>query len=317
MKFTKEILQIAANKGSQKVAEAMRTLSNYEAKIFASKAEFVPLKKAFTYLAPGKEESVIVYSAVTTAEGFSVLMVSQKDALVLADLLAMKTVGVSKRFTEMERSAVSEVLNVLSNSYVSSLVETAGLDLEFGPPCFIEPGGMEEIVKALKKEDVEDAIAVIFDTRIEIANYGLRARLAIIILTDGMITLEKSKDVNKNFKVLIADDSSFMRKMVRDILQESGFSKFVECGNGKECLKHFEAEKPDLITLDLIMPEMDGMEVLKKIGKKANIVVVSAVGQTHFMEEAKKYGAIDYITKPFDRRLVGEKIRQIANQLSK
>lgn len=110
--------------------------------------------------------------------------------------------------------------------------------------------------------------------------------------------------MNTKAKILIADDSAFMRKVLIDILTGEGFSDFIECGTGKECLDKFESEKPDLLLLDIIMPETDGLEVIKQIGKTANIIVVSAVGQDSMITEAKQNGAKGYLVKPFDKKQV-------------
>jgi two-component system, chemotaxis family, chemotaxis protein CheY len=110
--------------------------------------------------------------------------------------------------------------------------------------------------------------------------------------------------MNTKAKILVADDSAFMRKVLMDILKAAGFDSFVECGTGKECIAKFETEKPDLLLLDIIMPEMTGLEVLKQIGSKANTIIISAVGQESMMTEAKQHGAKGYIVKPFEKKLV-------------
>jgi len=110
-------------------------------------------------------------------------------------------------------------------------------------------------------------------------------------------------------KILVADDSQFMRTTLKDILTEDGH-EVIEAADGKEALEQFEAEKPDLILLDIIMPEVDGMEVLKKIGKTAKIIVISAVGQEKMVDDAKELGALDYIVKPFDNKKVLEVVKR-------
>ena len=110
-------------------------------------------------------------------------------------------------------------------------------------------------------------------------------------------------------KILIADDSSFMRNVLKDILSKEGHT-LIEAENGKEALAKFDAEKPNLVLLDIIMPEMDGIEVLKKIGATAKVVVISAVGQEKMVEEAKKLGALDYIVKPFENAQVLEAVKK-------
>ena len=111
-------------------------------------------------------------------------------------------------------------------------------------------------------------------------------------------------------KILIADDSQFMRKVLKDLLHDAGYIDLVECADGKECLAKYTSEKPDLVLLDIIMPEVDGIEVLKMIDKTAKVVVISAVGQEKMVEEAKKLGALDYIVKPFDNAQVLEAVKK-------
>ncbi|MDD4531485.1 MAG: response regulator [Candidatus Pacebacteria bacterium] len=112
-------------------------------------------------------------------------------------------------------------------------------------------------------------------------------------------------------KILIADDSAFMRKVLIDILTENGFSVFVECANGNEALEKFASEKPDLCLLDIIMPEKDGLEVIKEIGRQANIIVISAVGQDSMISEAKQNGAKGYLIKPFEKEQVVAEVKKI------
>ena len=108
-------------------------------------------------------------------------------------------------------------------------------------------------------------------------------------------------------KILIADDSLFMRRILKDILSDK--YTIVEAESGSKAEQQFKEEKPDLILLDIIMPEgeEEGIRVLQKIGKsnpKAKVVMISAVGQDSIIEECKKLGAVDYIVKPFDREEV-------------
>lgn len=117
--------------------------------------------------------------------------------------------------------------------------------------------------------------------------------------------------MNKDIKILIADDSAFMRKVLQGILEGMGFSHFIECGNGKECLEKCKSAKPDLILLDIIMPEVDGMEVLKKIGKTIKVLIISAVGQEGIIKEAKENGALGFIVKPFDNKKVVAEIEKV------
>jgi CheY-like chemotaxis protein len=104
-------------------------------------------------------------------------------------------------------------------------------------------------------------------------------------------------------KILIADDSSFMRNMIKDILRKTDH-QLLEAEDGEQAITIAQSDKPDLILLDIIMPNMDGIEVLKKLDKTIKIIVVSAIGQEKMLEEAKTFGAFAYIVKPFEEALL-------------
>ncbi len=113
-------------------------------------------------------------------------------------------------------------------------------------------------------------------------------------------------------RVLIVDDTNFMRKMLTDIISEH-YEVIGEAENGKEALKMMEKHDPDLITLDVIMPEMDGLEALPKIKEKnedQKIIMVTSVGQHEKVTEAMNKGASGYIIKPFDEEKVLEEIEK-------
>ena len=110
-------------------------------------------------------------------------------------------------------------------------------------------------------------------------------------------------------KILIADDSLFMRKVLKDILSRKSEYEIVEADSGARTDAQFKKEKPDLILLDIIMPEgeEEGLKVLKGIIKtdsNARVIMISAVGQDAMIKECKKIGARNYITKPFDAKQV-------------
>lgn len=102
-----------------------------------------------------------------------------------------------------------------------------------------------------------------------------------------------------------------MRKVLSDILVKNGYTDVVEAENGKVAIEKFGSEKPDLVLLDIIMPEVDGIGVLKEIMPKgAKAIVISAVGQDSMITQAKELGAIGYIIKPFDEAQVLEEIKK-------
>lgn len=102
--------------------------------------------------------------------------------------------------------------------------------------------------------------------------------------------------------VLIADDSAFMRMFVRRILEKGGFTVVGEAGNGIECIERYRESRPEIVTLDVTMPKLDGLQTLKaliELDPDAKVVMVSALGQEGVIEEAILNGARDFIVKPF------------------
>lgn len=117
--------------------------------------------------------------------------------------------------------------------------------------------------------------------------------------------------MNKAIKVLIVDNSILIKKVLKEILQEAGFTNLIEASNGREALEKYHAEKPDLILLDIIMPEVDGIAVVKEIGQEANVIMVSAIGQENVIKKATDYGAKGYLVKPFDKDKMLETIERV------
>ncbi|KAB3531579.1 response regulator [Alkaliphilus serpentinus] len=114
-------------------------------------------------------------------------------------------------------------------------------------------------------------------------------------------------------KVLIADDAAFMRKVLEGILVKNGFEVVGEAENGKQAVMKYKELKPDLMTMDITMPELDGIAAVKDIIKDfpdAKIIMCSAMGQNAMVVEAIKAGAKDFIVKPFQEDLVVEKIKK-------
>jgi CheY-like chemotaxis protein len=114
-------------------------------------------------------------------------------------------------------------------------------------------------------------------------------------------------------KILICDDSQFMRNVVRDILNKTKH-ELSEVENGKQVIEFCASEKPDLLLLDIIMPEMDGIDVLKELDKDIKVIIVSAVGQDKMVDEAKALGALDYIVKPFDEKDLLAKVSSVLGE---
>ncbi|MBA5851092.1 response regulator [Clostridium sp. cel8] len=115
-------------------------------------------------------------------------------------------------------------------------------------------------------------------------------------------------------KVLIVDDAAFMRMMIKDILEKNNFEVVGEANNGIKAVELFKKEKPDVVTMDITMPDMDGIEAvkaIKKIDANAKIIMCSAMGQQTMVMDAIKAGARDFIVKPFQPDRVLEAINKV------
>ena len=103
-------------------------------------------------------------------------------------------------------------------------------------------------------------------------------------------------------RVLVVDDAAFMRKMVSDALSGGGHEIVGEAANGVEAVQRFQELRPDIMTLDITMPEKDGLAALKEIiavDPGAKVVMCSALGQESKVLESIKLGAKDFVVKPF------------------
>lgn len=118
-------------------------------------------------------------------------------------------------------------------------------------------------------------------------------------------------------KVLIVDDALFMRAMIRDILENSGrYAVAGEAANGEEAVARYRELRPDLVTMDIVMPQMDGIEACKEIRRidpKARVVMCSALGQEALVIESIASGAKDFIVKPFSAEKVLKVLDAVAS----
>ena len=115
-------------------------------------------------------------------------------------------------------------------------------------------------------------------------------------------------------RILITDDALFMRVTLKNILTQHGYEVVGEAENGAEAVKLYSELKPDLVTMDITMPEMDGIEALKQIRAadgNANVVMCTAMGQKGMVVEAIQAGAKDFIVKPFQPERVIEAVEKL------
>ncbi len=117
--------------------------------------------------------------------------------------------------------------------------------------------------------------------------------------------------------ILIVDDTEFMRHLLREIFESNGYRVVGEAPNGKEAIRVYEELLPDLTTLDITMPEMDGITALKairKIDPAAQVIMVSAMGSQQNVLAAVKAGAKNFIVKPFDEKKVLDVVKSVLNK---
>lgn len=114
--------------------------------------------------------------------------------------------------------------------------------------------------------------------------------------------------------ILICDDAAFMRMMIKDILTKNGYNVAGEAENGAKAVEKYNELKPDLVLMDITMPEMDGIQALKNIKAAdpgATVIMCSAMGQQAMVIESIQAGAKDFIVKPFQADRVLEAVKKV------
>ncbi|MBQ7613735.1 MAG: response regulator [Butyrivibrio sp.] len=114
--------------------------------------------------------------------------------------------------------------------------------------------------------------------------------------------------------ILIVDDSRVSRKILKNMLEQNGYTIAGEAANGKEGVELYKQLKPDIVTMDITMPEMNGLESLKLIKEfdpDAKIVIITAAGQLEKRELAIEYGASGYVTKPYENQEILDAIANV------
>lgn len=117
-----------------------------------------------------------------------------------------------------------------------------------------------------------------------------------------------------NQTVLVCDDAIFMRTMISDILSQAGFEVVGEAESGLQAVEKYRMLKPDLVTMDIVMPDMGGIEAVREICKDdpaAKILMCSAMGQQALVVEAIQAGAKDFVVKPFQPSRVLEAVQRV------
>src|SRR5699024_3914873 len=116
--------------------------------------------------------------------------------------------------------------------------------------------------------------------------------------------------------ILVVDDAAFMRMKLKDILEKNGYTVVGEAANGLEAVTMYQELQPDLVTMDITMPEMDGIDALKQIkaaDAAADVIMWSAMGQQGMVRDAMKAGGLNFIVKPFDTARVVKSLSKVTN----
>jgi two-component system chemotaxis response regulator CheY len=115
-------------------------------------------------------------------------------------------------------------------------------------------------------------------------------------------------------RILVADDASFMRQMIREIVEDEGHEVVAEASDGVEAIEQFKKHHPDIVTMDIVMPRRSGIDAVKgiiEIDPGARVVMCSALGQETLVQEALQAGARDFIVKPFKPDAVTATLRKV------
>ncbi len=114
--------------------------------------------------------------------------------------------------------------------------------------------------------------------------------------------------------ILVVDDAAFMRMMIKDVLSKNGFTICGEAENGAKAIEKYKELNPELVIMDITMPEVDGIQAvkeIKKVNSSAKIIMCSAMGQQAMVIEAIQAGAKDFIVKPFQAERIIEAVRKV------
>ena len=115
-------------------------------------------------------------------------------------------------------------------------------------------------------------------------------------------------------RILVADDASFMRQMIREIVEAEGHQVVAEASDGIEAIEQFKKHHPDIVTMDIVMPRRSGIDAVKgiiEVDPTARVVMCSALGQESLVQEALQAGARDFIVKPFKPDAVTATLRKV------
>lgn len=182
MIYNETILAQAAKEGSENISKALSILAKKDVQVVVSNTETIPLSKTLERIKPQDEHAIVVSTQVTTGvPGVSIMTIAREDALNLVDILMQQSVGTTGILKDIDRSAIKEMLNILSNSYITALAKNTKTELELGVPTMITSSRLREILDSLGKGDsMKEKLAIIFETVLNIVPYKIRATLYFV-----------------------------------------------------------------------------------------------------------------------------------------
>lgn len=182
MEINESILVKVAQEGSEQVSQALSRLANTIVNVEVSKSEVLSGSKVLGRIKPAEEHSIVVYAQVTTGvPGVSILTIGRDKALDLVDILAQQPIGTTGILKDLDRSAIKEMLNILSNAYMTALAKSVKVELEMGVPTMITTDRLGEILNVVEKDSQEtDKNAVIFETVLKVASHEIKISLYLI-----------------------------------------------------------------------------------------------------------------------------------------
>jgi len=203
--------------------------------------------------------------------------------------------------------AVCEFINVNSGLYASELSKKE-IDLDMEPVFAYQNQTIKGdfYILPIYIEDRKINLVIAVNTELNLGDTPFTYASNENIVYDA--------DPNAKGTVLLVDDSRMSRKMLKNILEEEGYSVIAEAGDGLEAIEAYKEHRPDLVTLDITMPNMDGIDALKKliaIDPDVKAIMITAAGQQNKLIQALKYGAKKFITKPFERDEVINNINEV------
>lgn len=197
MRFEEKVLKNAAKNGSDQVAQSLSKFSKSDVDISISGVKTIPFEEFISDTKEVESQAVIVYAQILTGvEGVSVLMLSRENALTLIDLLNQQEVGTTSILTDIDRSAIKETLNILSNSYITSLADSANIDIGVSLPRMITSKRLKDIVKiVLKKEPLPEDSTIVFETVLKITEHKINVNL-LLLFNSNLVNLIKLEPQN-------------------------------------------------------------------------------------------------------------------------